>query len=258
MWMNNCCKQSHTYLHKYTQFSSSIYSEKCQPWPVLGLVSEICHNNFSCYYYHFWHSLHFKKVSWCISQLPVYFWNSWWGTRGSPSRDGRFCAADHLDDLIDMSWECRRRPDTLHGVNLYEDYYIASSIFPVSGFLTAPDGSFLGFCKVDLSYQCLVVLHCWRQKQMMHEREEGKVDLYICELPIDDDSEWREEMMMMMFFVSSVWCNHSCACGSHRLSGRVWISVAPVLLCAGTDLTECLGFLKWWMFVSLFNVVGFY
>lgn len=118
MWMNNCYKQSHTYLHKYTQFSSSIYSEKCQPWPVLGLVSEICHNNFSCYYYHFWHSLHFKKVSWCISQLPVYFWNSWWGTRGSPSRDGRFCAADHLDDLIDMSWECRRRPDTLHGVNL--------------------------------------------------------------------------------------------------------------------------------------------
>ena len=68
---------------------------------------------------------------------------------------------------------------------LVDEDYIASSIFPVSGIFTATDGSFPGFCKVDVSYHCLLVLHCGRQKQMMHEREEGKVDLYICELPID-------------------------------------------------------------------------
>lgn len=117
--MNNCCK-SQTYLHKYTQFSSSIF-RKMPTMTCFGFgFGNLSYSKFSCYYCHFWqyHSLH-QKVSWCISQLPVYFWNRWWGTRGSPSRDGRFCAADHPDDLIGMSRECRRRrPDTLHRVTL--------------------------------------------------------------------------------------------------------------------------------------------
>ena len=111
---------SHTHIYINTHNFPLPYSEKCQPWLFwVWFQKSVTINSAAITTISGNITVYIKKVSWCISQLPVYFWNSWWGTRGSPSRDGRFCAADHPDDLIDMSWECRRRPDTLHGVNLW-------------------------------------------------------------------------------------------------------------------------------------------